>query len=176
MINANINESFPISVTLLDEDSSQLVPGQVVTYNVRNFDDSELSPPVNGTLVESTVEGGIYKKELSLTSAGAYVCYITCSGFYTSSEDIVISEGDSTEVAKYSLPYNISVIDVTRTGSSPNASQIARKVPLGKTDYITTIIKRDTDTDWSNPVSSGNAYAHYYSIADELPYKMGGAY
>ena len=176
MINANINESFPISVTLLDEDSSQLVPGQVVTYNVRNFDDSELSPPVNGTLVESTVEGGIYKKELSLTSAGAYVCYITCSGFYTSSEDIVISVEDVAEVAKYSLPYNISVVDVIRTETSPTASQTARNVPLGKTDYITTLVKRDTDVDWSAPVSSGNAYAHYQYITDNLPYKMGGAY
>lgn len=176
MIEANINESFPISVTLLDEGNSQLISGQVVSYDIRMLDDLALTPPISGVLVESTVESGVYKKAFSLPSAGAYICYITCSGFFTNSEDILINEYDTTEVAKYNLPYNISVIDVNRTESPGSASQIARNVPLGKTDYITTLIKRDADLDWSNPVSSGNSYAHYTSIADNLPYKMGGAY
>lgn len=176
MIEANINESFPVSVTLLDEESAQLVSGQTVTYDIRYFDDSILSPPVSGTLYESTVEGGIYKAEISLPIAGTYICYATCSGFFSSSEDIVINAENCIDVAKYTLPHNISVIDVQRTNTSGTLSQIARNVPIGKTDYIVTLVKRDIDLDWSNPVSSGTSYAHYTSLSDNLPFMMGGAY
>lgn len=174
MIESNINESFPISVTLMDENTSQLISGQTVYYDIRMIDDLALTPPINGTLVESTVESGIYKRAISIPLAGTYICYITCSGFFTNSEDIVINEESPVDVAKYNLPHNISVVDVVRTNSVASASQLGRNVALGNTDYITTLVKRDSDLDWSNPVSSGNAYAHYLSTSTDLPYKMGG--
>lgn len=176
MIEANINEAFPVSVTLLDEESAHLVANQVVTYDIRTFDDLELSPPVSGTLAESSIEGGIYKAEVSLPSAGTYICYATCSGFFSSSEDIVVTEENCIDAAKYNLPHNISVMDIIKTTVSGNSSQLARRVPLGKTDYIVTLVKRETDVDWSNPVSSGTSYAHYTSTSDALPFMMGGAY
>lgn len=174
MIESNINESFPISVTLVDENTSQLISGQTVSYDIRMINDLALTPPINGILSESVVESGIYKKALSIPSAGTYICYITCSGFFTNSEDIVINEESPVDVAKYNLPHNISVTEVVRANSVGTASQIARKVPLGNTDYIMTLVKRDTDSNWDNPVSSGNSYAYYNSIEENLPYMMGG--
>jgi hypothetical protein len=92
MIESNINESFPISVTLVDENTSQLISGQTVSYDIRMINDLALTPPINGILSESAVESDIYKKALSIPSAGTYICYLTCSGFFTNSEDIVINE------------------------------------------------------------------------------------
>ncbi len=66
MIEANKNELFPITVSLLDDTIAELVVNQTVTYDVRTIDDGLLSPPISGSLVESTVEGGIYKTELSI--------------------------------------------------------------------------------------------------------------
>jgi len=176
MIEVTVDEPFPISVTLIDEESPQLVSGKLVSYDVRTLDDLVLSPPVSGILLESTVEPGVYKKAISLPLSGAYMCYVTCSGFFTNSEDILVNDCDVSEVVKYTLPYNVSVIDVTRDNVTASASQLSRKVALGNTDYITTLVKRDYDLDWSNPVSSGNSYAHYSSTTTDLPYKMGGEY
>ena len=178
MIEANKNESFPITVSLVDEGRAELVTGQTVLYDVRYINDTLLSPPISGSLDESTVASGIYKTEIAVPTAGTYICYATCSGFLTSTEDIVINEEDVIDVSKYNLPYNISVIDVLRTTASGSAtpSQIARNVPLEKTDYIVTLIKQDADLDWSNPVSSGTSYAHYTSTGSELPFMMGGPY
>jgi len=178
MIEANKNESFPITVSLLDEGLAELVTGQEVLYDVRYINDAPLSPPISGSLDESTVASGIYKTELAIPTAGSYICYATCSGFLTSTEDIVINEEDVVEVSKYNLPYNISVIDILRTTASGSAtpSQISRNVPVNKTDYIITLIKKDTDMDWNAPVSSGISYAHYVSTDDSLPFMMGGPY
>lgn len=175
MIEANKNEAFPITVSLLDEGLAELVSGKEVLYDVRYINDAPLTPPISGVLEESTVVSGIYKKEISIPEAGVYICYATCSGFLTSTEDIVISAENVIEVSKYNLPYNTSVIDVPRNGVS-TPSQTARNVPDGKTDYIVTIIKHDTALDWSNPVSSGTSYAHYRTINDSLPYMMGGPF
>lgn len=178
MIEANKNESFPISVSLVDDGLAELVAGQVVSYDVRTVDDLPLLPPISGTLDESTVEAGIYKKEISIPDSGSFICYATCSGFVSSTEEIVINEVSPIEISKYNLPYNISVIDVPRTTTSGAAtpSQTARNVPIGKTDYIVTLVKRDGDLDWTDPVSSGTSYAHYTSVGTDLPYMMGGPY
>lgn len=176
MIEASVNESFPIAVTLMDEEMARLVAGQVVTYDVRTLNDLELSPPISGTLHESSVENGIYKAEINLTDIGSYICYATCSGFFTSSEEILINNS-FIDIVSCSFPHNISVTDVVRSSVDieRTTSQINRQVPFGKTDYILTAIKRDTDVDWSNPVSSGVSYAHYSSIDALLPYRMGAS-
>lgn len=178
MIEANINESFPVSVTLLDEELAQLVSGQVVTYDIRNFDDSVLMPPVSGTLNESTVEGGIYKIQLSLPKAGTYICYVVADGFFTNSEEIVVREESAIDVAKRNYPHNLSVIDVVRTTADADRtpSQILRNVPSGKTDYITTFVKSDSDSGWDFPVASGTVFAWYESSESTLPYMMGAEY
>ena len=178
MIEANKNELFPVTVSLSDDLTAALVTNQVVTYDVRTIDDVPLVPPVSGTLLESTVEGGIYKKELSLASAGSFICYASCSGFITSTEELIINEENIYEVTKANRPHNFSVIDVPRStvSGTATASQIFRNVPLGRTDYIVTIIKRDTDIDWTDPVSSGISYAHYKTVSDDLPYAMGSEF
>jgi len=178
MIEANKNELFPITVSLYDETTSELVPNQLVTYDIRTMDDMVLAPPISGSLSESTVEGGIYKTQLSLPYSGTYICYASCSGFLAGTEDIVINNENIYEITKSNRPHNLSVIDVPRVTVSGAAtpSQILRRVPFGRTDYITTIIKNDSALDWSNPVSSGVSYAHYKSTSDELPYMMAGEF
>ena len=176
MIEVNKNELFPIVVSLLDESRGELMGSRTVTYDIRTINDNHLIPPVTGTLSESSVENGIYKTELSLSEAGSYICYATCSGFISSTEEILINEVNPVDVFKYNLPYNISVIDVPRTTISGTTSQINRGVSVGDTDYVVTLIKRDDDLDWSNPVSSGVSYAHYTSMSSNLPYMMGGEY
>ena len=174
MISAVKNIPFPIVVSLVDEFSGELVQGGNVSYDVRTMNDLELSPPISGSLSESTIENGIYKKEISIPIVGSFICYATCSGFLTSTETIIIEES-TFETYKYNLPYNTSVIDVLRNGPA-TLSQIARNVPDGKTDYIISMIKRDEDLDWSSPVSSGISYAHYRTITDDLPYMMGAGF
>jgi len=178
MIEANKNELFPITVSLLDDTIAELVVNQTVTYDVRTIDDGLLSPPISGSLVESTVEGGIYKTELSIPDSGSYICYASCSGFMANTEEIVISEENIYEVTKSNRPHNFSVIDVPRISASGTVtpSQLARNVPYGRTDYIVTVIKRDQDLNWDSPVSSGVSYAHYRTTSEDLPYRMGSEF
>ncbi len=174
MIESNINEMFPITVSLVDEAMEDLISGKTVFYDVRYMDDSELSPAVNGVLVESTVQAGIYKTQISLPEAGNFLCYATCSGFFAGYEEIVINELSYIDAIKSNFPHNMQITDHLRTTVSSTASQLNRNVPLYKTDYITTVIKRESDYDFGNPICSGTSYAYYRSMLDELPYKMGG--
>lgn len=177
MIKVNISENFPITVALLDETNGELASGQTVTYDIRDSNDLPLSPPISGTLTESSVEPGIYRKLLSIPTAGTYICYAAASEFLANTEDIVVEEYDDTNLAnliKQERHYNLSVEDVKRTNAVATASQTVRNVALNKTDYVITKIKSDDASDWSNPVTSGIVYAWYNSVADRVPYKMGG--
>lgn len=175
MIRTNQGEQFPILVSLLDESSGSLSSGKTVYYDIRDMLDNQLSPPVSGTLTESTIEPGIYKTTTTIDMSGTYVIYCTCSGFLSNTEEIIVNEENIYDITKQNRVYNTYVEDVLRTtaSGSATASQIIRNVPLNKTDYIITKIKEDTDANWDNPVSSGTAHAWYYSTADDLPYKMG---
>ncbi len=176
MIRVNIGESFIITVVLWDEDTGQNASGRTVYYDVRDVNDTALSPPLNGVLPESTTESGIYRKSLIINTAGEYVCYATSIGFYSSTEEIIVNPENIYKLVKQNRNYNISVEEVLRINAIANASQATRNVGLNKTDYITTILKGDTDSDWSGTTTSGVVYAHYRSIADDLPFRMGGAY
>ena len=68
MIRVNINEPFSITVVLIDESTGELAPGQEVYYDVRSIDDTPLTPTLSGILTESTVEQGIYKKEVTIST------------------------------------------------------------------------------------------------------------
>lgn len=175
MIRTNQGEQFPILVSLLDESAGSLASGKTVYYDIRDMLDSPLSSPVSGILTESTVEPGIYRTTAIIDEAGTYVIYATCSGFLTNTEEIIVNQENIYDIAKQNRVYNTYVEDVPRTtvSGSATASQVLRNVPLNRTDYIITKIKEDTDATWDNPVSSGIAYAHYRSTADELPYRMG---
>jgi hypothetical protein len=176
MIRVDIGEQFPIIVSLIDEDIGQNASGQTVYYDIRDTSDNPLSPSVAGTLTESSVELGIYKAVESINTAGIYVIYATCSGFTTNTEELIVNSESIYDVTKQTHNYNISVEDVVRTTADVDrtASQIARKVPLGKTDYLITWIKADDAVDWSNPTSSGIVWAWYETTSALLPYKMGG--
>lgn len=176
MIRTNQGEQFPILVSLLDEGSGSLSSGRTVYFDIRDMLDNEIYPPVSGTLTESTIEPGIYKTTATIEPAGTYIIYCTCSGFISNTEEVIVNQENIYEVTKQNRVYNTYVEDVVRTTASGNetASQIIRKVGYGKTDYIITKIKEDTDANWDNPVSSGIAYAHYNSTVDDLPYKMSG--
>lgn len=177
MIRVDKNETFIITVALYDENTNQNISGQTVYYDIRDTVDDPLSPPAAGTLTESSVEPGIYRTTESVSDAGAYIIYATCSGFNTNIEELIVNEENIYEVAKQTQNYNISVEDVSRTTASgfETASQTARNVPYGYTDYLITWIKADTDLDWSSPVTSGTIYAWYRTTTDTVPYKMGGS-
>lgn len=176
MLRVDANEIFPVVVALVDETTGMLTAGQTVNYEIRGIDDSFLSPPVAGTLPESGVESGIYRTTETIPTPGRYVCYATCSGFVTNAEDIIVNPESIYNITKMNRNYNTSVEDVIRTTVSGTASQIARNVPYGETDYIITRIKRDEDPDWTGTVTSGIVYAHYRNITDDLPFLMGGPF
>ena len=177
MIKVNISESFPITVALLDENTSSLSSGETVVYDVRDTNDNPLSPPISGTMLESSVELGIYRTTISIPTAGTYICYASATGFLTSTEEIIVEAIDIKDLIKQERHYNLSVEDVVRTNTTPTASQTARNVPLNKTDYVVTKIKSDDASDWSNPIASGTVYAWYEDIIlSQVPYKMSGPY
>jgi len=174
MIRVDINEIFPIVASVIDENSSQLIPNQTVYYEIRDINDQILSPPASGILPESSVEVGIYRTYTSIPANGSYICYCTASGFVVGSEEIIVNSENIYDLTKQNRHYNISVEDVIRTNSSPNAFQLTRNVPLNKTDYVITKIKLDSNSDWNDDtVASGIVYAYYRSILDSVPYKMG---
>jgi len=177
MIRVDKNEQFPITVALYDETVGQNISGRTVYYDIRYaLNDAPLASPVSGTLTESIVELGIYRSVESIPDAGKYIIYATCSGFSTNVEELIVNEESVLNVTKQTQNYNISVEDVVRAtaSGSETASQLARNVPYGYTDYLLTWIKADDDVDWSNPVASGIVYAWYKTTASTVPYKMGG--
>ena len=176
MIRVNVGESFPITVTLFDEETGQSASGETVSYDIRKQPgDLSLTPSLDGILSESIVEGGIYSTLITIQDPGVYVAYATCSGFISNTEEIIVNDENIYDVVKQSRHYNISVEDVLRTTHTPTADQIVRNVPRGRTDYVITKIKRDQDTDWSGPeVVEGRVYAWYRRDTDLAPYKMGG--
>ena len=171
MIKVDKNEEFPISVALFDECAGALATGQTVYYDIRDANtDAALSPSISGTMTESSAEAGVYKVVESIPVDGEFLFYATCSGFMPNTEDIVVNPESLYDLTK---AHNVSVEDVPRTGTA-NASQIARNVGLGRTDYIVHILKRTSDPDWSTTTVSGVIYAWYRSTDDDLPYLMGG--
>lgn len=177
MIRTDIDESFVISVALWDEASGENASGQTVYYDLRDNDDNPLAPPVSGTLTESVITSGIYLKTLTLNTAGNYICYATASNFFSSSEEIIVNPESIYDLTKQNRNYNTSVEDVIRINVTPTASQTVRNVPLNKTDYILTEIKKDEDSNWqSSSVVSGTIWAWYSSLDSELPYKMGSEF
>jgi len=125
-------------------------------------------------MTESTVVSGIYKTTATINTAGRYVCYATCSGFFDSSEEILVNPENIYTLVKQNRHYNISVEEVERTNVSPTASQTTRNVPLDKTDYIITKIKLNSDSNWGSTTASGLVYAWYRTVNDLAPYKMSG--
>jgi len=170
MIRADISEQFTILVQLVNEQAGSLATGKTVYYDVRrSSDDSALSPAVSGTLIESIIEPGIYKKLESISESGEYVIYSSCSGFTSNSEELIVNPESIYDLTKQ---YNVFVEDVTRTNVTPTASQTVRNVPLGETDFIINKIKKSSESDWSTTTISGIAWAWYKSVTDALPYKM----
>jgi len=173
MIRVDKNEIFPILVSLIDENTGQLASGQTVYYDIREMDDSPLNSPLTGILPESAVEPGIYRSEESIPTAGEYVIYATCSGFIANTEEVIVNPESIYDLEKQNRHYNISVEDVIRENALITPDQSVRKVALGNTDYVITLIKRDEDTTWATTTTSGIAYAWYKDISDAVPYKMG---
>lgn len=175
MIRVNVNEAFPITVALIDEAQGIAATGQTVYYDIRlQPADTALSPPLNGVLSESTVEPGIYTTMQTIDTPGTYLVYATCSGFITNTEEIIVNQENIYEVIKQNRHYNTSVEDVIRENAIATTSQTLRKVGMGKTDYVLTMIKGNSDSDWSGTVASGVVYAWYRDEGDSVPYKMGG--
>lgn len=170
MIRADISEQFIILVQLVNEQTGSLATGETVYYDVRkSSDDSALSPAVSGTLIESTIEPGLYKNVESVSEPGQYIIYAICSGFITNSEELIVNPESIYDLTKQ---YNVFVEDVIRTNITPTASQTVRNVPLGETDFIINKIKKSSESDWTNTTISGIAWAWYKNVTDTLPYKM----
>lgn len=173
MIRVDVSETFPIIVSLVDESTGTLATAETVTYDVRDSSDNPLSPPINGTMTESTVASGIYKATATINTSGNYVVYASATGYNTNTEEIIVNPENVYDLVKQSRHYNIGVKDVVRTSAVPTASQAIRNVPYAKTDFVITKIKSDTDPNWSGPTTpSGVVYAWYNDVEDLAPYKM----
>lgn len=174
MIRVDINETFTILAQLIDEETESLATGRTVYYDIRDADtDAVLSPPVSGTLTESTVETGLYKTTESISIAGQYLIYTTASGFLANSEELIVNSENIYNLTKQNRYYNIAPEDVERSNAIATASQTVRNVPLGYTDYVITKVRADDDNDWDTTTVSGVTYAWYASITDTTPYRMG---
>ncbi len=173
MIRVDKNEVFPISVALIDENTGQMATGQTVYYDIRDMNDLPLSPPIAGTLPESAVEPGIYRKDEYIPTDGQFIIYATCSGFTSNTEEVIVNPESIYDLTKQNRHYNISVEDVIRENTIATPSQTIRKVGLGQSDYTITRIKYDSDTTWSGTTTSGVVYAWYRDEEDCAPYKMG---
>lgn len=178
MIRANVNENFPITVSLVDYTEGIMGTGKEVYYDFRHAStDTPLTPTMSGLLPESSVEPGVYSKLFSIDTEGDYIVYTSCSGFMSGAEDVVITTDEHAELSdliKQNRHYNLSVEEVIRENAVATASQTTRKVALGNTDYIVNKIKLDSDNDWSGTTVSGLVYAWYKSESDDVPYLMGG--
>ena len=171
MYRVDKGDQFPILVQLVNEPTGELATGETVYYDIRHAsDDSVLVPTVSGTLIESTVEQGLYKNVESVSESGQYIIYATCNNFITNSEELIVNPESIYDLTKQ---YNVFVEDVTRTNVTPTASQTVRNVPLGETDFIINKIKKSSETDWAFATISGTAWAWYRSVTDALPYRMG---
>jgi hypothetical protein len=173
----NVNETFYITASLVDETTGYMATGKTVYYDLRlQPGDTALSPPVSGTLEESLVEAGVYSSSaLSLDTPGNYIAYTTSSGFTSEALDITILEEDPVaDLVRQNRHYNTSVEDVIRTNTTATASQTLRKVGMGKTDYVITRLKADSDPDWTTSTVSGVIWAWYRNLDDDVPYKMAG--
>ena len=170
MITTNIGQTFILTSVLIDDTTATVSTGKTVYYDIRKQPGDVVT--TSGTLTESSVESGIYKDNVVLNEAGNFIAYITCSGFYPSTEDIFVSEEDVSELIKQNRQHNLYVEDVLRTSETPTSDQITRKVALGNTDYVITKIKNDVDLDWSS-ATEHRTYAWYEADTDSLPYKMG---
>jgi hypothetical protein len=174
MIRVDRNEQFPITAMILDECSGEIVSSAVVHYTVL---DAGGSTTLSGVFSESDNNPGVYIANISLSDAGIYRTYATCSGYNVGTEDILVNPENIYELTKQNRHYNIGVEEVLRTNPIATASQTARNVPMNQTDYIINRVKLDTASDWSGPtVASGIIYAHYRTITDSLPYKMDGPF
>jgi len=174
MIRVDINERFPITAMILDECSGEIVSSAVVHYHICDENDV---PTVSGVFEESTCNDGIYKAEVSISGAGIYRAYATCAGYNVGTEDIIVNPENIYDLTKQNRHYNISVEEVLRENAAASASQTARKVPMGQTDYIINRVKLDTANDWSGQtIASGTIFAHYRSTTEDLPYMMGGPF
>jgi hypothetical protein len=91
MIRVNVADIFPIAISLVDISDNPII-GETVYYDIRHTDDSALNPPNNGILIESTVASGIYKQNVSIDTAGTYICYITCSNYPTHTKSIIVNQ------------------------------------------------------------------------------------
>lgn len=176
MITADIGDTISLTASLVNEETGLLETGKTVYYDIRDTLGNTLTPPLAGTMSESSVSNGIYLTDVIINTSGNYICYITCSGFLTSNETITINDINIYDLVKSTNNHNISVENILRLNVDPSASQLARNVPLGHTDYVITIVRPDGASDWSEAVTSGTVYAHYKTIDDTAPYKMGGAY
>jgi hypothetical protein len=178
MIRANVGEQFPITVSLTDELNGGMGTGKTVYYDFREQpSDTPLTPTMSGTLPESSVEPGVYTKMFSIDTVGDYIVYTASAEFMSGAEDVLITADEHEELAdliRQNRNYNLSVEDVIRENAVANASQTARKVALGNTDYIVNVIKPDSDSDWSGSTVSGITYAWYKDESDDVPYKMAG--
>lgn len=163
MIKVGVNEQFSITAALVDEDS--MGHGLVVNYVIEDAGGAYVD---GGVLDENLMHNGIYCKYVSLASPGKYRVFYESVGYPTGVEDVTVSQDTLAELVKQNRQGNIAVKNILAISDI-----LARNVAVGKTNYIIIYVKRDSDLDWSSPVSEKRIYAHYKNLGDDNPYYMG---
>ena len=163
MLSVNVNESFYLTVVLVDDDS--MGSGENVSFTVLDNADNVI---LSGTLDESPQFSGTYSKEISLPSPGDFRAYYTVQGYPTGIEYIKVEQESLADLIKQNRQTNMSVENVLATQDIPN-----RNVAVGRTDYVIIRIKRDSDTNWDSPITTRRLYAWYAQMGDDQPVYMG---
>lgn len=139
MIRANINEQVPITVSLLDDSSGEMVGGESVTYEAREHSSDPLFPAyMSGTLDESEHTTGVYHKLLAFPEPGHFVVYVTCSGYSSDAENVWVDNdlttsgiADAVWDEQHSLHTTSGTFGDTLFDMSSNIDSIIVKLPIG---------------------------------------------
>ena len=159
MIRITVSDVFPVAITLLDNTGNP-VTGENVLYDIRKTDDTALSPPNNGSLLESTVSSGVYKQNLVIDTAGTYICYVTCSGYPTQTRNIIVNQETVAD----------SVWSATVALQLANDIEFIKDVEGGRWKIINNqllLYKEDNTTQ----IATFNLYNKNYELAEEDVYE-----
>ncbi len=175
--NKKIYEHFSVT-----DESNTLVSGispTAFTVDLFKPDGEEVGNQIDTDVVE--LSEGHYRAEFTPNETGTWYMTVYHGDYFPwgKSDDILVYASDFDTVTasvKQNRNYNVSVEDVIRENISSTASQTARSVSRGRTDYIVTQIKGDDTTTWSGSTTSGISYAWYRTVADTIPYKIGGPF
>lgn len=148
----------------------------LANFTVQLFDRGELVSD-NIAILQA-----LYGFGIDNISGGKYKAHFIWSGLPTQLELWIKHSTDMLAWRKEEIDVQFSMDAIGEIMHNGNTSyeyvravvqDAVRKVAIGKLDYVIIRMKRDTDLDWSLPVSTQTLWAWYASLGDDNPQRMG---